>query len=149
MVRIVLIILLLCSLGAMYYIMNNTIYNLKSNILNKEHQYQSLRKKYNFVIRSQSEKISNIYISSVTVCANRGIINDNTLIRLAPLDDSILINQIKEKTEVKIIDEIECGSNTWFYISIPDIGKINSKGWIKKSDFSLIESNNKNIIIND
>ncbi|WEV08743.1 hypothetical protein [Clostridium perfringens] len=65
---------------------------------------------------------------------------------MAPSEESIAISKIKEKSQVKIIDEAEINNEIWYYSLLNTESKINCNGWIKKSQFSMLMEDTNNII---
>ena len=74
---------------------------------------------------------------------NSGILDENINLYIAPLTNSSIINKSKAKIQVDILDECNLCDVTWFYISIPTDSGINSHGWVKKSDFTMLCSNSQ------
>ena len=145
MVRILIILLLLVVLAVMYYSLQNEKFNHRKDNMYQSKQIRELKKKYNDLMRSSSEQFRNISLNSLPLSADTGIIEENTTLHIAPMERSASVNTINYKTQVNIIDQIECSNTPWYYIEIPSLGTHNSKGWIKKSDFTFISSTSKEI----
>jgi hypothetical protein len=64
---------------------------------------------------------------------------------IAPIESSNLLQTTQVKMEVKILDKAEVLRDTWFYVALPIDSNINSRGWVKQSDFSLFYNNSRNI----
>lgn len=79
---------------------------------------------------------------------NLGIVNENSKVFMSPLDTSYILQNISVKMEVKILDKAEIGKDIWYYVSLPIDGNINSRGWIKISNFSYFYSNNSSVMNN-
>ena len=90
-------------------------------------------------------KATNICVKFSTPLNNSGILNEGVNIYIAPLNNSSIINKNKVQTQVDILDECTLSDVTWFYISLPSKSDINSHGWVKKNDFSILCSSAQDI----
>ncbi|SHK77598.1 hypothetical protein SAMN02745163_04445 [Clostridium cavendishii DSM 21758] len=126
-----LIILLILACVAMFFYLNNQLIDSKSQYLSLNRQYINLREKYLKV----SKTPANISILYKIPSNAYGTTKDNTNVYLVPLISLPLLLNLPTKTKVNIIDEAECDNEIWYYVLFPNESNINSKGWIKKSDF--------------
>lgn len=146
MIRVFIILLLIVALAIMYYIYETKIIDYKRDLTRQTKQFYNLKEQYNTLINENKIISKNLKIKSVPLSSTNGITNENIALRLAPLENSNILNIISTKSEVLIYDEVMVDTTSWFYVSIPSLGNINSKGWINKRDFSLIISSSKEII---
>lgn len=145
MIRLVIILLLIGALAAMYYMYETKIIGYKRDLTRKAKQYNNLKTQYNNLINENKSINKNLKITSVPLSSTNGITNENVPLRLAPLENSNIINIVSNKSEVFIYDEVRVENTSWYYINIPSLGNINSKGWISRRDFSLIISSSQKI----
>ncbi|MCR6516226.1 MAG: hypothetical protein ACRDCB_04190 [Clostridium sp.] len=75
----------------------------------------------------------------------RGILNENSNILLAPTLNSPILLKTNLKMEVIIIDRANHLGIYWYYVLLPVDSNINSRGWVKKTDFTYFYSNSNNI----
>lgn len=75
-----------------------------------------------------------------------GITLPYTSIFIAPSSDSLAINRLNEKSQVKILDEAEINNEVWYYSLLNTESRINCNGWIKKTQFSMLMEDTNDII---
>lgn len=102
--------------------LNNQISKYKSTIYNKPNNGN----KKNLIINFSQPEFK------------YGITLPYTSIFIAPSTDSLVINRLKEKSHIKIIDEAEINNEIWYYSLLNTESKINCNGWIKKTQFSML-----------
>ncbi|WP_300351163.1 hypothetical protein [Clostridium sp.] len=147
MVAIFCVIVILLAIGAVgfvFYQCNIKVIEYKRQILTLNNQLS----KYKGVSHNKSEiKIKkNLIINYNEPEFRYGVTLSHATIYLAPSDDSYPINKLKEKTQVKIIDEAEINNEIWYYSLLNTESKINCNGWIKKTQFSVLMEDNSNFI---
>ncbi|MGL5244806.1 MAG: SH3 domain-containing protein, partial [Sarcina sp.] len=101
--------------------LNNHIYKLKNRLP------QNNITKFNLIIE---------YISPKPF--KYGVILPFTNIYIAPLSNCPVINKVKEKMQIEILEEAEINNETWYFIDLKLTTNKNSKGWIKKSQMSML-----------
>ncbi|SHF09199.1 hypothetical protein [Clostridium fallax] len=137
------IILLLLFIGASLYLyFDKKLASTRQQLLFTSRKYKDLNDKFN----SDSKSQNNIYIKYSNPTSETGITNDNVLVLLAPFHKAPLVNEIKKSLEVIILDQADVNNQSWYYIALPIHTNINSKGWIKKTDFNIILDNSSSII---
>ncbi|MGG7179445.1 hypothetical protein ACQPU1_17905 [Clostridium paraputrificum] len=114
---------------------------LRQQLLVANSQNSSLRSK----LSKYTKKKETIQIRYLHPNNPMGIIKEGSNILASPLYDSFLLHKSNVKMEVRILDKAEVLRETWYYIALPIDSNINSRGWIKQSDFSLFYDNSKNI----
>ena len=125
----------------MYFYYEKKLTIAKKRILRTSNQFNNIRNEY----RSALTKNQNINVQFLTPTVKRAITNNNVTVFLAPIIDSPKIRVLDIKMEVKILDKAEVLRDTWFYVALPIDSNINSRGWVKQSDFSLFYNNSRNI----
>lgn len=69
-----------------------------------------------------------------------GIIAKICYLYAAPIDNSIIINELNKNTQIKIIDCAEIDNYVWYEISFSYKDNINNKGWIKAENIMLYDN---------
>lgn len=123
----------------LYYDRKQSI--LRRQLLVSNSQNNSLKSKLSKYNRTKDS----IKIKYLNPNNPMGIIKEGTNVLVSPLEDSILLHKTNIKMEVRILDKAEILKQVWYYIALPVDSNINSRGWIKQSDFSLFYDNSKNI----
>ncbi len=141
---IFLILLGVCSVAFVLYQCNIKITEYKRQILTLNNQLSKYKNSIYKKTNNDSKK--NLIINFNKPEFRYGITLPYTSIFIAPSEESISISKIKEKSQVKIIDEAEINNEIWYYSLLNTESKINCNGWIKKSQFSMLMEDT-NIII--
>lgn len=131
---IIIILLLILALALTILYFDKKLLTSKQQYVSLTKQYKNLREKY----LKEYKSSNNIFVKYSTPTTSSAITNANVSIYLAPLESCPIINTLDDKIQVTILDQAETNTEIWYYISIPTNTNINSKGWIKKCDFSLI-----------
>ncbi|WP_300259373.1 hypothetical protein [Clostridium sp.] len=139
-----LILLGVCSVAFVLYQCNIKITEYKRQILTLNNQLSKYKNSIYKKTNNDSKK--NLIINFNKPEFRYGITLPYTSIFIAPSEESISISKIKEKSQVKIIDEAEINNEIWYYSLLNTESKINCNGWIKKSQFSMLMEDT-NIII--
>lgn len=138
---IVLLLILALALTILYF--DRKLVTLKQQYISLTKQYKNLREKY----LKEYKLNNNILIKySTPPTASTAITNANVSIYLAPLESCPIINTLNDKIEVTILDQAETNKEIWYYVSLPINSNINSKGWIKKCDFSIILNSSSDLV---
>ena len=136
-------ILLLLIAGAAIYLIylyfSNEQVKLKHNLILVTQYNEKLKKELCM------NKSKNICAKFSTPLNTYGILNEGIQIYIAPLENSSVINSIKEEMQVDILDECTLSDVTWFYINLPLDSDVNCHGWVKKCNFSMLCSNKNEI----
>ena len=117
---------------------------------------QSILRHQLLVVNSQNTKLksklskytnnkNSIKLKFIKPNTHMGIIKKESNVLIAPIDESILLHKNKIKMEVRILDKADVENVSWYYIALPVDENINSRGWVKQSDFSLFYDDSKNI----
>lgn len=139
---IIIILLLLLALAYTYLYFDRKLIATRHQLFFINKQYKALKNKYS----TQHRNSPNVYVKYSIPSCSSGVTQSNATLFLAPIDTSPTINNINEKLQVTILDEAEVNNEKWFFVSLPLSTNVNSKGWIRKTDFSLIFSNSKEVI---
>ena len=133
---IILILILSLGLGGMYLFFNSQLLSMKQQLHLTSRSYKNL--KDDMINRNKVE--SKITVRFNNPNSNIGFIDSKNKVKvfLAPYNYSPIINEVKEKIQVRILDEAEANNDTWYYVNLPINTNVNSKGWIRKRDFNLI-----------
>ncbi|EHR1329061.1 MAG: hypothetical protein E6682_12095 [Clostridium perfringens] len=141
---IFLILLGVCTVAFVLYQCNIKITEYKRQILTLNNQLSKY--KDTTYKKSNNDSKKNLIINFNKPEFRYGITLPYTSIFIAPSEESIAITKIKEKSQVKIIDEAEINNEIWYYSLLNTESKINCNGWIKKSQFSMLMEDTNNII---
>lgn len=141
---IFLILLGVCTVAFVLYQCNIKITEYKRQILTLNNQLSKY--KDTTYKKSNNDSKKNLIINFNKPEFRYGITLPYTSIFIAPSEESIAISKIKEKSQVKIIDEAEINNEIWYYSLLNTESKINCNGWIKKSQFSMLMEDTNNII---
>ncbi|EOU1993197.1 hypothetical protein C4D46_13265 [Clostridium perfringens] len=141
---IFLILLSVCAVAFVLYQCNIKITEYKRQILTLNNQLSKY--KDTTYKKSNNDSKKNLIINFNKPEFRYGITLPYTSIFIAPSEESIAISKIKEKSQVKIIDEAEINNEIWYYSLLNTESKINCNGWIKKSQFSMLMEDTNNII---
>lgn len=141
---IFLILLCVCAVAFVLYQCNIKITEYKRQILTLNNQLSKY--KDTTYKKSNNDSKKNLIINFNKPEFRYGITLPYTSIFIAPSEESIAISKIKEKSQVKIIDEAEINNEIWYYSLLNTESKINCNGWIKKSQFSMLMEDTNNII---
>lgn len=131
---IIIILLLILALALTILYFDRKLIASKQQYISLTKQYKNLREKY----LKEYKSSNNILVKYSTPITSTAITNANVSIYLAPLESCPIINTLNDKIQVTILDQAETNMEIWYYIALPINTNINSKGWIKKCDFSLI-----------
>lgn len=131
-------VILVCISGTafMFFYFDSRIKEYKRNILTLNSQIYKLKttaKKQN-KDTAQLKEISIYYRKSNFY---HGITLPYTNVYLAPIKDSPIVNRIKDKLQVKIVEECEINKEIWYLVDLGLNTTLNCKGWIRKSQFSM------------
>lgn len=121
----------------MFFYFDSKIKEYKRNILTLNNQIYKLKtsvKKQTKDTTNQSKEVSIYYRNSNFYY---GITLPYTNVYLAPIKDSPIVNRIKDKLQVKIVEECEINKEIWYLVDLGLNTTLNCKGWIKKSQFSV------------
>ena len=88
----------------------------------------------------------NIVIKFLVPTSEKALTNNNVNILLAPIYNAPIVNSLKIKMEVSLLDCALLNDNTWFYVSLPLDTKDNCRGWINKNDISITYSSSQSLI---
>lgn len=138
---VLVLLLLLLSAGVFLYF-DRKLATIRQQLLFTSRKYKDLKDKFNNDLKLGAH----IYIKYENPCSETGITNDKVSVLLAPFIKSPIINEIRENLEVLILDQANVNDETWYYISLPINTNVNSKGWIKKTDFNILLNNSSSII---
>lgn len=134
----------MCAVAFVLYQCNIKITEYKRQILTLNNQLSKY--KDTTYKKSNNDSKKNLIINFNKPEFRYGITLPYTSIFIAPSEESIAISKIKEKSQVKIIDEAEINNEIWYYSLLNTESKINCNGWIKKSQFSMLMEDTNNII---
>lgn len=147
MLKFLFILIILVCLGGtayMFFFFDNKVKEFKRQILTLKNQLNKLKSASN----KTSSTLKEIKITYNIPNFKYGVTMPYTAVYLAPLDTAPLVNKIKEKLQVEILDEAFINNETWYYSYLGLSSNINSKGWIRKSQFSMFKENSSEIIRN-
>lgn len=142
---LIIFIILIClgTIGFLLIYFDSKIKEYKRNILTLNNQICKLKRtcKKTKVDYETPQKEISIYYKKPDF--QYGITYPYTNVYLTPLNDSFIVNRIKDPLKVKITDECKINKETWYFIDLELTDGLNQKGWLKKSRFSTFI--NKNI----
>ena len=128
---IFLILLIALIITIFYFDRKQSI--LKHQLLVANSQNNNLRSKLSKFTRTKES----IQIKYLIPTNYAGLLKEKSNVLIAPIESSNLLQTTQVKMEVK--------RDTWFYVALPIDSNINSRGWVKQSDFSLFYNNSRNI----
>lgn len=142
-------IIILIALGAVGFV----LYQCNLKVTEYKRQILTLNNQLSKYKATTYSKTSNGNKKNLIINFNQpefkyGITLQYTSIFIAPSTDSLVINRLKEKSQVKIVDEAEINNEVWYYCLLNTESKINCNGWIKKTQFSMLMEDTNNIIRN-
>ncbi|QAA35051.1 hypothetical protein [Clostridium manihotivorum] len=140
--KLVIILILILALAVMYLYFNRKLSFSRQQYLLLSNQHKALREKYN----AQAASLSNISVRYLNTTASNGVTLEGVFLMLAPIEKGPVINKINEKLQVRILEEAEVNNQIWYFVSLPLSTNFNSKGWMRKTDFSLIFSNSQEVM---
>lgn len=139
--ELIIIICLIICLVLMFLYFDFKFSTLRRKLMLTSSQFNKMSKDYSKI----KKDTSCIQVKFSTPISQIGITNNHATIYLAPIITSPTIKEINIRMEVNILDRADINSETWYYINLPVDSNINCRGWIKKKDFSIIQSNSTNI----
>lgn len=135
---LVVFVILLClgSTGFMFIYFDSKIKKYKRNILTLNNQIDKIKAphKQSEIQNTNLREISIYYKTSEFEYA---VTQPYTNVYLAPINNSLIVNRLKDAFKVKILDECEINKETWYFVELGLNSGLNNKGWIKKSRFSI------------
>ncbi len=140
--KLVIILILILALAGMYLYFNRKLSFSRQQYLLLSNQHKALREKYN----AQAASLSNISVRYLTTTASNGVTLEGVFLMLAPIEKGPVINRTNDKLQVRILEEAEVNNQIWYFVSLPLNTNFNSKGWMRKTDFSLIFSNSQEVM---
>lgn len=141
---IIFLILIACII-ALYFYSNLKITNLRSKLLALKRQNSNLSSNLS-TLNKQNSSLNNINIMPSTVNNSSGIIKSLTNVYIGPLDALPIIYTTNVNMEVSIFDKVQSNNEFWYYVELPKDSKINSRGWIKETNFTVFQNPITNII---
>ncbi|MGL5616076.1 MAG: hypothetical protein ACRDD2_07610 [Sarcina sp.] len=104
----------------------------KMNLVNN--QYNQLRR----ITISEKSLFQNINLTYSKSIYNYGITSTNIKVFYLPIDGFKTVIDIKDPLELDILEQCINQNIVWFYVDLKLQNNINSRGWIKQSDFSIL-----------
>ena len=132
----IVIFILLLGIAGMYLFFGNQLSSMKQQLHFTSRSYKNLRDD----VINKTKLESKIIIKFNIPTSNIGFIDSKNKVKvfLAPYNHAPIINEIRERIQVRILDEAESDNDTWYYVILPVNTNVNSKGWIRKRYFNLI-----------
>ncbi|MBK1811791.1 hypothetical protein JHL18_14310 [Clostridium sp. YIM B02505] len=140
--KLIIIFLLILVIACMYLYFDRKLGFSRQQYLLLSNQHKSLREKYN----SLNSSLTNISIRYLSTTTSNGVTLEGVFLMLSPLEKGPIINKITQKLQVRILEEAEVNNQIWYFVSLPLNTDFNSKGWLRKSDFSLIFSSSQDVM---
>lgn len=140
----ILFILLLSSLGALYFYSDKKIALLKKQLMIASNQYTNIKNKYD----SNKNLTKDFSVKFIIPNCNTGIITSGSLIYLSPLLSSPVLKKIDIHMEANILDIAEITSEKWYYVNLPVDTTINCRGWVNSKDISILCDNQYHVTQN-
>lgn len=130
MLAFLFITLIIAALAASYYL-TDKISSQRKQILLLKYQNDSLKN------NSAKDIPKDIEIKYITPSTPNGSVQQECILYLAPIKNSITINTIEENTYIQIHDSAEVAKELWYEVSLIGSNRINSKGWVKSNYINL------------
>ncbi len=97
---------------------------------------KSLKENYEEKVKKDKEAIQ---IKYVPVKCKKGIVNKDTELHIAPIDNAEILDSIPSGRNIEIVDSGEINGVFWYEI-VTDLNKdVNNKGWVPAADLILQE----------
>lgn len=138
--KILFLIIILACIGAtifMFFYFDSKVKEYKRNILTLNNQIYKLR-----TSAKKQQKDNSIHLKEISIYYRKpnfdyGVTLPYTTVYLSPLNDGFIVNRLKDKLQVKIMEECELNKEIWYFVDLGLNTTLNCKGWIKKSQFSI------------
>ncbi|GFP78536.1 MULTISPECIES: hypothetical protein [Clostridium] len=140
--KLIIIFLLILVIACMYLYFDRKLSFSRQQYLLLSNQHKALREKYN----SLNSSLTNISIRYLNTTTSNGVTLEGVFLMLSPLEKGPIINKITQKLQVRILEEAEVSNQIWYFVSLPLNTDFNSKGWLRKSDFSLLFSSSQDVM---
>lgn len=127
---------------------DNKCREYKRHILSLSNQIAKLKSSgatMSSTLKTPAISNKNITVIYSTPTYSYGITSPYTAVYLSPIEYSFIINKLRDKTMVILLDEAEIDKEIWYYVSLDINTNINSKGWIRKSQISMFTNDSSNI----
>lgn len=135
------LIIFACLLGSayMFFYFDSKLKVYKRQLLAVNNQMLKAQSKPSSseTFKPQTNLPKDIQITYAKPTYKYGITQPYTAVYLAPVENSYIVNKLKDKIQVEIIYEAEINKGIWFFISLDIDSNINSKGWVRKSQLSM------------
>lgn len=131
---IILTILLATGLVLTLFTLDSKLKNQKKKLNLLSNQYNNLRK----TTITEKSLFKNLNIQYTKSPYNYGITTENVKVNYLPLEGFKTVIEIKSPLELYILEQCINSTEVWFYVDLKMQNNINSRGWIKKSDFSIL-----------
>ncbi|KOF56189.1 MULTISPECIES: hypothetical protein [Clostridium] len=78
------------------------------------------------------KEIDNIIVKYISSNYSIGIVNCDTLLYIAPIENTFILGKIMEGLNVEVLDECIVNNENWYEIRFHSNQNINNKGWIQE-----------------
>lgn len=131
---ILLCIILCLILAFILYSFDNKFKSQKKKLNLITSQYNSIKKSTLF----EKSLFKNLKLQYSKSPYTYGITSADIKVNYLPIDGFKTLIEIKEPLELYILEQCINNSEIWFYVDLKMQNNINSRGWIKKNDFSIL-----------
>lgn len=143
------IIVVACIVGCgyMFFYFDSKLKVYKRQLMAANNQVTKTQgKPSSDTLKTQSTTPKEVQIVYNAPTYKYGITLPYTAVYLAPVENSYIVNKLKDKLQVEILYEAEINKQTWFFISLGLDTNVNSKGWVRKAQVSMyIDDSTSNI----
>lgn len=135
MATFIIFLLFAGALFFVYYKYDSTVANQKKQLILLSKQNKDYKNKLNY----KNTKYTNLKVKYTQSTYSEGVVNSKCNLNLAPIKNSLFINNLEKNMKVNIIDSAEILDNTWFRVQINTDENINSKGWVLETNLTLVK----------
>lgn len=134
------LILVIAGVAGFIIYNNKKLVLLKQQLMISNNQINNLKTKLSGVCPS-----GKVQLKFLTPQNKGGIIKENSKVLISPIENSMTLHKPNVKMEVYIIDMVQNRSTIWYYVILPLENSINSHGWVKATDFSILYSYSQSV----
>jgi hypothetical protein len=132
---IILFAIILICFGVYYYIMDQKLSTLKTQLKITSMQNREFKSK----ITSARNTEGPIIIKYKQPLFKTGTTKENCSLYLSPMENSPILSNVVKNTELEIQDSAEVFNISWYEVSLKSQTNINNKGWIKKDNIVTVD----------
>lgn len=133
MLIFIFLIVILTGVAGFIIYSNKKLLLIKQQLMISNNQINNLKNKISRICPS-----GKIQLKFMIPHNKGGIIKENSKVLISPIENSLTLHKPNVKMEVYILDMVDHQSLTWYYVILPLENNINSHGWVRSIDFSIL-----------